>query len=106
MKKTAILLFALVLIMSMFAGCRRKQNGEPSDPTVNNSSETMPMTTVGTEETTRNTRPIKEPTTHSTVPDDSETYTTEGGADGESTVPGNSTVDGSGRNRNRIMDGR
>ena len=62
MKKTAILLFAIVLIMSMLAGCRRKQNGVPGDPTVNNSTNSMPSTTVNTLPTNRETEPETAPT--------------------------------------------
>jgi len=103
MKKTAILLFALVLIVSMLTGCRGKQNGEPGDPTVNNSATSAPSTTVGTLPTNRVTQPTTNPTQH-TAGTDNPTTTEQIPTDTNS-GPMESTNNSS-IGRNRMITGR
>lgn len=92
MKKLAGLLFALTLVLSLMAGCRRQTNGTPGDPTVNNTT----TGTVAPTHTTRATRPATEPTRHTTLPET--TNTTNDGTAGTDMMPGESS-DIAGRNR-------
>ena len=64
MKKYIVLLLSTAVVLTMFTGCRRKTDGTPGDPTVNNTTNatTVPSTT------NRPTHPSTEPTMHTTTP--------------------------------------
>ena len=65
MKKYIVLLLSTAVVLTMFTGCRRKTEGAPGDPTVNDTTNatTVPSTT------NRPNHPSTEPTMHTTVPD-------------------------------------
>ena len=74
MKRSLIIILALVLTMAVFTGCRRKTAEPTTTPT------TMPTTAATTAPTTApTTRPTTAPTTQPTMPSENETI--EGGID-------------------------
>lgn len=78
MKRSLIIILALVLTMAVFTGCRRKTAEPTTAPT------TMPTTAATTAPTTASTtapttRPTTAPTTQPTMPSENETI--EGGID-------------------------
>lgn len=92
MKKLIVLLLSVVMVFSILAGCRRQTNGEPGDPTVNNTTTpTVPTMTSPI------TRPSTEPTTDTTVPDSTENTTT---------LPGESSTNSDARYRDRMIPHR
>ena len=100
MKKLIVFLLSAVVILSMFAGCRRQTGENPGDPTVNNTTDAgiVPSTS------TQATRPSTEPTMHTTIPDS----TTDTGNDftngSDSTEDG--TMSSEPRNRDRMIPRR
>lgn len=99
MKKLIVLLLSVVMILSIVAGCRRQTNGEPGDPTVNNTTTpTVPTMTSPL------TRPSTEPTMHTTVPDS--TADTGNDVTGESNLPDESTTNSDARHRDRMLPRR
>lgn len=97
MKKLIMLLLSAVMILSLFTGCRRQTNG---DPTVNSSSDstTVPSTTRPA------TRPSTEPTIETTMPDS----TVDTGSDftNGSDSSEDATMNSDARRRDRILPHR
>lgn len=74
MKRSLIIILALVLTTAVFTGCRKKRTEPTTAPT------TMPTTAATTAPTTApTTRPTTAPTTQPTMPSENETI--EGGID-------------------------
>ena len=100
MKKLIIFLLTMVVVLSMFTGCRKQTNGTPGDPTVNNSTDaaTVPNTS------NKATRPSTEPTMHTTEPD----ATMNSGSDftNGSDATEDATINSEARRRDRMMPRR
>lgn len=100
MKKLFILFLTAVVILSMLTGCRRQPDGNPGDPTVNNSTDasTIPSTS------TQATRPSTEPTMHTTVPDSTLSTSDDYTNGSDSSEEG--TLNSEARNRDRMITRR
>ena len=88
--KKIILLMTAVIILSMFSGCRRQNNENSGEPTVNNTTETSTVPST----TSRATRPSTEPTIHTTAPDSTMDTNIDGDVFEEETTSGDERIRG------------